>query len=77
MSLSNSGHRSVRIREKDVVSTNSCQTSKKKNGKFLINQYRVLKTIGSGSFARVKLVKDTVTNELFAMKTMNKQFLKS
>lgn len=42
----------------------------------MINQYRVEKTLGSGSFAEVLLCKDTKTNIQYAIKQMSKKWLK-
>ena len=41
-----------------------------------MNQYSLLKTIGKGGFAKVKLAKRSDTNEYFAIKIINKQLLK-
>ena len=42
----------------------------------MINQYIVEKTLGKGSFATVKLCKDSKTGTLYAIKQMNKPSLK-
>lgn len=42
----------------------------------MINQYLIEKTLGKGSFATVKLCKDTKTNVYYAIKQMSKQSLK-
>ena len=57
-----------------VMSTASVQKSKH-GGKVKINQYIVEKTLGKGSFATVKLCRDSNTNEKFAVKQMNKKML--
>ena len=51
------------------------QEYKKKKDKY-INQYKVIKKLGAGAFAVVKLCKDTKNGELFAIKQMNKKELK-
>ena len=43
----------------------------------MINQYEVIKTLGKGAFADVKLSIDTMTQEKYAVKLMSKKFLKS
>jgi serine/threonine protein kinase len=42
----------------------------------MINQYKIVKTLGKGAYATVKLVQDP-NMELYAMKQMNKKELKS
>lgn len=42
----------------------------------MINQYIVEKTLGKGSFATVKLCKDSKTGIKYAIKVMNKKLLK-
>ena len=41
-----------------------------------MNQYSFIKTIGKGGFAKVKLAKELITNEYFAIKIVKKQLLK-
>jgi len=41
----------------------------------MINQYKVEKILGSGSFATVKLCTDTKTGNQYAIKQMNKKIL--
>jgi len=41
----------------------------------MINQYEVIKTLGKGSFADVKLCIDTKTKEKYAVKLMSKKIL--
>jgi serine/threonine protein kinase len=41
----------------------------------MINQYLLKKTIGSGSFAKVKLCRDKNKNIEYAMKIMKKKVL--
>ena len=43
----------------------------------MVNQYLLEKTIGSGSFAKVKLCRDKNKNIKYAMKVMKKKILKS
>ena len=43
----------------------------------MINQYIIQKTLGSGSFATVKLCQDTKTKILYAIKIMSKKTLQS
>ena len=43
----------------------------------MINQYMIIKTLGEGSFGKVKLCIDTVSNSTYAVKIMNKKVLKS
>ena len=42
----------------------------------MINQYRILSTLGEGSFGKVKLAMDTKTKEMYAIKIMSKKRLK-
>ena len=42
----------------------------------MINQYMIEKTLGKGSFATVKLCRDTKTDIYYAIKQMSKQSLK-
>ena len=60
------------------MSTTAVRTFKNKddNSK-MINQYKVIKTLGSGSFASVKLCVDTKTEIQYAIKQMNKKELRS
>jgi serine/threonine protein kinase len=41
----------------------------------MINQYKVEKALGKGSFAVVKQCRDSKTGELWAIKQMNKEKL--
>lgn len=50
-------------------------TFKNKKNKKFINQYKVLKHLGSGAFASVKLCEDKKTKEMFAIKIMNRERL--
>lgn len=51
--------------------------SRKENGKKKINQYIVVKTVGKGSFGKVKLVLNTdEENKAYAMKVLSKRKLK-
>ena len=61
-----------KLRGSSVISTSNLQRSKK-----MINQYEVIKTLGKGAFADVKLCIDTKTQEKYAVKLMSKKFLKS
>jgi serine/threonine protein kinase len=61
-------------RMSSVMSTASVRKSKH-DGFIKINQYIVEKTLGKGSFATVKLCRDSVTNEKYAVKQMNKRVL--
>lgn len=61
-----------KLRGSSVISTTNLQRSKK-----MINQYEVIKTLGKGAFADVKLCVDTKTKEKYAVKLMSKKFLKS
>lgn len=41
-----------------------------------MEQFEVLKLLGQGSFGKVKLVRDTKTGELFAMKCLSKEAIR-
>jgi len=59
------------------MSTSSLHKFKnKKDGTIMINQYSVIKKLGEGSFAKVLLCKDNNTDNLYAIKVMNKKQLK-
>lgn len=45
--------------------------------RFVVNDYLVLSSIGRGAFAEVRLCKHKRTNELFAMKIMNRKMIQS
>ena len=55
--------RQPKRRESQVTSTTNVRKFKcSENGDIMINQYKVEKTLGEGSFAKVLLCKDTKTN---------------
>jgi serine/threonine protein kinase len=64
-------------RQSVVMSSRTLNTyrNKQKNKRF-INQYQVMKQLGYGAYAVVKLAKDKHTYEQFAVKIMNKDKLK-
>lgn len=67
------------MRTTSVLSTNKVKKFKKKTGgkgKMMINNYEIIETLGKGSFATVKLCKDTKSGTLYAIKQMNKKDLK-
>jgi len=68
----------VKIKERDseCLSTSSFKTFKDKRKVVHINQYKILKTLGQGSYGIVKKVLDTKNNQVYAMKSMMKSFLK-
>ncbi len=43
--------------------------------RFVVNDYLVLSSLGQGAFAEVRLCKQKKTNELFAMKIMNRKMI--
>ena len=55
--------------------SNSVLSSTKKTSK-IVNNYKIIKKLGQGAFAKVRLVKDKRNGELFAMKQMCKLTLK-
>lgn len=63
-----------RKRESTVVSTTNLKKFKEE-GKKMINQYSVEKTLGKGSFATVLLCSDSQTGTKYAIKQMNKKTL--
>lgn len=65
------------IRTDSVISTSTLNVRKAKSVKSqMINQYRVVKTLGKGAFATVKLCIDTKTQCSYAINQMSKKFLK-
>ena len=65
----------VRKRDNCYIRTSSVSHQKSKYGK-KINQYQVLRTLGKGAYATVKLAVDINTKHKFAIKVMSKSFLK-
>ena len=59
-----------------MISTVSCNTYRGKNKAKMINQYKIIKTLGKGSFATVRLCQDNKTRDYYAIKVMNKNELK-
>jgi serine/threonine protein kinase len=69
--------RRATLRESSVICSQKVKKFKcKQAGKKMINQYQVERTLGRGSFAVVRLCKDTETGNLYALKEMNKKVLK-
>ena len=67
--------RETSVKNTDKVSKTKVSQTRKANIK--INQYIVEKTLGKGSFAKVKLVTDSSSGNKFAIKVMNKNALKN
>mgnify|MGYP002633658133 CR=1 FL=1 len=64
-------------RESQVLSTTNLRAFKSKtDGSKMINHYKIIKTLGKGGYATVKLCEDSNTNDFYAMKQMNKKELK-
>ena len=69
ISTRNIVRRQPKRRESMVTSTTNVRKFKNsESGDIMINQYKVEKTLGEGSFARVLLCKDTKTNIQYAIK---------
>lgn len=66
--LTSQKHSISRRREVSVVSTQSLKQYKTKKNKKMINQYKVVKNLGQGSYATVKLCADQVSGHCFALK---------
>lgn len=67
----------IQHRKSPVISTTNVITFKnKKDGKKMVNHYKIIKTLGKGSYSTVKLCIDTKLNDYYAMKLMNKKQLK-
>ena len=58
-----------------IVSCKSLTTHKRSNKSEFINDYKVLKKLGQGSFAKVKLCMDKKEGEKYAIKKMVKRDL--
>jgi serine/threonine protein kinase len=63
-------------RSQGPMSTLSVVTYRNKNKRQFINQYKVVKQLGTGAYATVKLCIDKNNHESFAIKIMNKGRLK-
>ena len=59
-----------------MLSTSSLTKVKSKKGGKMINQYKILRTLGKGAFATVLLCSDVSKDNLFAIKQMSKSTLK-
>jgi serine/threonine protein kinase len=67
----------VKRRQTSAMSTSEISITKgKEKGFGMVNQYRILSTLGEGAFGKVKLAIDTKTNSMYAIKIMNKKRLK-
>ena len=60
LARSNAGSQMLSRRMSSVISTTNVRTFKSKQGK-MINQYKIVKTLGHGSFAKVLLCLDTIS----------------
>jgi len=65
-----------KIRHSTMVTRTKTMTEKGAKRINTINGYRVLHTLGQGSYGKVKLVEDTLTGHNFAMKIINRSILK-
>ena len=69
--------RTLSRRMSSVTSTTNLKTYTDKNdGSKIINQYKIIKTLGKGSFSSVLLCSQVENDKLYALKRMNKQELK-
>lgn len=59
-----------------VMHTSRLDISIDECGRKNVNQYVVQRTLGQGSFGKVKLVKSTITNQLYAAKIIDQNKLK-
>jgi len=55
--------------------TNNLQLGRDATGATMINQYVVVKTLGRGSFGKVKLCLNTLDGQLYAVKMVNRAFI--
>ena len=66
-------------KEKEIIKNNNNKkfknNEKDENNKINFNSFEILDQIGSGSFGKVFKVKLRNTNQIFAMKVLNKAFL--
>lgn len=61
--------------EQKVKMRTTVRSSLSSDGKKMVNEYVMIKKIGKGSYGKVKLVADTTTNELYAMKICDRAIL--
>ena len=64
------------VKRESTVYSNVSVTRIKGKGGVMINNYIIEKNLGEGSFAQVKLCRDTNTGIKYALKLMNKKELK-
>lgn len=60
----------------DVTHTNSANLRSDAKGNAFVNQYVVIKDLGRGAFGKVKLCLNTHSNELIALKCINRKLLR-
>ena len=64
------------LREPDVQHTHSATLRSDARGNAYLNQYVVIKDLGRGAFGKVKLCLNSQTNELCALKCINRKLLR-
>eukprot|EP01028_Stygiella_incarcerata_P007638 TRINITY_DN3177_c0_g1_i5.p1 TRINITY_DN3177_c0_g1~~TRINITY_DN3177_c0_g1_i5.p1 ORF type:complete len:736 (-),score=210.10 TRINITY_DN3177_c0_g1_i5:126-2333(-) len=64
-----------RVRSGTVV-TSKVVRSRANSGAKMINEYTILEKLGRGAYGKVKKVQDLRTDEVYALKICNKEFLK-
>jgi serine/threonine protein kinase len=69
------GRRKGRGRSETVV-TSKAVRSRANSGAKMINEYTILEKLGSGAYGKVKKIQDLRTDEVYALKICNKEFLK-
>ena len=63
-------------KEEILIDFEKNEILKEKNHIYTIEDFIKIKTLGKGSFGKVLLVKNKYTNEHYAMKILNQEFLK-
>ena len=70
------GRNSLKDKEAILIEFEKDEEPIKKNHVYTLKDFIIIKTLGKGSFGKVLLVKDKLKNKYYAMKILNKEFLK-
>ena len=70
------GRNSLKDKEAILIEFEKDEEPIEKNHVYTLKDFIIIKTLGKGSFGKVLLVKDKLKNKYYAMKILNKEFLK-